>query len=621
MILLLIILKIEENFIFDKAETFKIYLKSDKPITIMKYSSYETIINHIEDTILNNQDHIKKLLNKSNKINTLNTKFDKINELIDIIISDEYNKIYKTFFPIKNIHSEIIDIPLKKNSYIIFEYAFNSEKIDIPLIVKLKIDGILEKNFNIVLKEYNKITYTFKLDYNVTKIKFDLYLLNDEKILFNNKKLNSIYFLIYKYMNYYRKTVNKVVNDVKLKMQLAAITLKLNENNKKIDDLIGVDKNIKKDILNNLGKIDTNTSNIDEINSNLSNVDFNSGNKFSIENFFIYNIEIENSYKLNKDKRNFSIFRYTLEDNFKKDSILEIDCRLLYRYNNYNHIGLLQHIFKLYDDNNNMFYEYKSLKTNAGDNTRNDIKQNDFFYTKLDNDYKIIKIELILSLIDDVSNTTSVDCRLYNKYKSNFLNIKYYKKTNLISVNNNLRNLENTILNNKNDISTNLIKINSNEDDILSNSSEIDNIKNDISKSYLKNIYNISFYNNKTQINFKGIFFEKVFQVNASIDDFIEIDLKMLLEYDNINEKIYVNTIYEILDENSNSLYISTVNNNDYQYFSNKVSIKENILYNSTKNVKNIKFRIKFVMTTARVIKIWYINNNNYRFIFKHYST
>ena len=93
------------------------------------------------------------------------------------------------FFLLKNIHSEIIDIPLKKNSYIIFEYAFNSEKIDIPLIVKLKIDGVLEKNFNIVLKEYNKITYTIKLDYNITKIKFDLYLLNYEKILFNNKKI------------------------------------------------------------------------------------------------------------------------------------------------------------------------------------------------------------------------------------------------------------------------------------------------------------------------------------------------------------------------------------------------------------------------------------------------
>ena len=196
-------LKIEENFVFDKVETFKIYFKTDKPITIMKYSSYETLINHLED-------HIKKLLNKTNKFNTIdkkyNTKFDKINELIDIIISDEYDKIYKTFYPIKNydlskdeffIYSEIIDIPLKKNSYIIFEYAFNSEIIDIPLVITLKIDGILEKDFSINFKEYNKIIHIFKLDFNVIKIKFDLYLLNNndekmeylKKILFNNKKI------------------------------------------------------------------------------------------------------------------------------------------------------------------------------------------------------------------------------------------------------------------------------------------------------------------------------------------------------------------------------------------------------------------------------------------------
>ena len=422
-------------------------------------------------------------------------------------------------------------------------------------------------------------------------------------------------------MNYYRKPINKVVNDVKLKMQLGALTLKLSENNNKIDDLIGVDKNIKKDVSSNTAKIDTNTSNIDEIKADLSNIDFDSGNKFSIENFFIYNIEIENSYKLNKDKTSFSIFKYTLEDDFKKDSILEIDCRLLYRYNNYNHIGLLHHIFKLYDSNDNIIHEYKSLITNSGDNLRNDIKQNDVFYFKLNDNYKIIKIELILSLINDVSNTTVVDCKIYNTYKSNFLSVKYYKKINLISVNNNLGDLENNILLNKNNISTNLIKITSNEDDILYNSTEINYLKNNMSKSYLKNIYNILFYDEKTQINFKGIFFEKVFQVNASINDFIEINLKMLLEYENINEKIYVNTVYEILDENNNSLYISTINNNDYQYFSNKLSIKENIFYNFTKNVENIKFRIKFVMNTARVIKLWYIKNNNHQYILKHYST
>ena len=75
-------------------------------------------------------------------------------------------------------------------------------------------------------------------------------------------------------MNYYRKPINKVADDVKLKMQLGALTLKISENNNKIDDLIGVDKNIKKDIISNTTTIDTNTSNIDEIKSNLSNINF-----------------------------------------------------------------------------------------------------------------------------------------------------------------------------------------------------------------------------------------------------------------------------------------------------------------------------------------------------------
>ena len=64
-----------------------------------------------------------------------------------------------------------------------------------------------------------------------------------------------------------------------------------------------------------------------------------------------------------------------------------------------------------------MFYEYKSLLTNAGDNRKNDLKQN-IFYVKLDDDYGVIKIELIPSIIDNVTNI--VDCKLYNTYNSNF---------------------------------------------------------------------------------------------------------------------------------------------------------------------------------------------------------
>ena len=75
--------------------------------------------------------------------------------MIEIIISDEYTKIHKTYFPMKNydlaqdrffIYNEVIDIPLKTNTYIIFEYIFESEYINIPLVINLKIDDVLEKD-------------------------------------------------------------------------------------------------------------------------------------------------------------------------------------------------------------------------------------------------------------------------------------------------------------------------------------------------------------------------------------------------------------------------------------------------------------------------------------------
>ena len=90
-------------------------------------------------------------------------KFHKINEMIDIIISDEYTKIHKTY-PIKNydlvqdrffIYNAVINIPLKANTYIIFEYIFESEYINIPLVINLKIDDVVEKDFNIHLKKHN----------------------------------------------------------------------------------------------------------------------------------------------------------------------------------------------------------------------------------------------------------------------------------------------------------------------------------------------------------------------------------------------------------------------------------------------------------------------------------
>ena len=55
------------------------------------------------------------------------------------------------------------------------------------------------------------------------------------------------------------------------------------------------------------------------------------------------------------------------------------------------------------------------------------------------------------------------------------------------------------------------------------------------------------------------------------------MNFKINLEYEDISKRNYVKTIYEILDENDNSLYIKSVANNNYTYFSNRVIVNENI--------------------------------------------
>ena len=254
---------------------------------------------------------------------------------------------------------------------------------------------------------------------------------------------------------YYRRIIQNIDN-VRMKFDISTLLVKSKEHDSeidtnkeniaenltlfqtKIDNIENDIEDINTKVTNNYNITQINKKNIDfktgiidnqitAINSTLNDLETkNNNSEYSIENFFIYNIEIENTYTLNSDIPKFSIFNYDLEDDFKKDSILEINTKLLYDYTGYNNIGKLIHIYKLYDSENVLFYEYKSLKTNAGDNLKDDLHQGDIFYVKLNKDYIKIKIELILAMKEGA--TGSVTCKLYNTFNSNFLCVKYIKK-------------------------------------------------------------------------------------------------------------------------------------------------------------------------------------------------
>ena len=318
-------------------------------------------------------------------------------------------------------------------------------------------------------------------------------------------------------MDYYRKTVNKVVNDVKLKIQLSALTLKLNENNKKIDDLIGVDKNIKKDISTNSGKIDDNKSDISNnsslISNNTSNISTNSGriitnksaistnsgqisnntssistnsnqlstntksistNLEKIDNFTQYILQsgkdFEEKYiiekqifRFNRDKHFYTMFEKEIEFDFTKNSLLFVKNNMYYKYDNLsNDYHRLQHEYNIYDGDN-LIHKYLFNKDVYYNESLDPILHtNEDFCICFKKNYNKIKINLQLHR-HNRHGTGNINLEIDDE---NYINIDYVD-----------RNNEERINMNKNNISTNLINIRGNEDNIASNLNEINYLK------------------------------------------------------------------------------------------------------------------------------------------------
>ena len=288
-------------------------------------------------------------------------------------------------------------------------------------------------------------------------------------------------------MDYYRKTVNKVANDVKLKMQLAALTLKLN-------DLIGVDKNIKNDISSNSGKIDDNKNDI-STNSNLinSNTKSISTNLEKIDNFTQYILQsgkdFEEKYtiekqifKFDKNKHFYTIFEKEIEFEFTKNSLLFVKNNMYYKYDNLsNDYHRLQHEYNIYDGDN-LIHKYLFNKDTYYDESLDPILHtNEDFCICFKKNYKKIKINLQLhrhnrhgagninlEIDDDNENYISVDYIDRNNEGNN-----EQVDTNARDISSNLGKINTNVT----DISSNLIKINSNEDDILTNLNEINYLK------------------------------------------------------------------------------------------------------------------------------------------------
>ena len=482
----------------------------------------------------------------------------------------------------------------------------------------------------------------------------------------------------------YWREIESVENNIENAMQISSILLKLkgyDDDLSKIDDnennissnLTKIDDN-ENNISSNLSKIDDNENNISsnlskigdninaiklvnknsqdnskDISSNLKQINSNtksiSTNLEKIDNFTQYILQsgkdFEKKYTIekqifnfNKNKHFYTLFEKEIEFDFTKNSLLFIKNNMYYKYENLsNDYHRLQHEYNIYDGDN-LIHKYLFNKDTYYDESLNPILHtNEDFCICFKKNYNKIKINLQLHR-HNRHGTGNINLEIDD---DSYINIDYLDRNNNEQVDTNKNNISTNLgkiddninaikLINKNSqdnskgISNNKGLISANTSSISSNLNEINYLKNN--KSYLKNVYNILFYNNNEQISFKDeIFYEKEFDVNASINDFIEIKFKIGLEYRRIDYRNYIKNIYEILDENNNSLYIKSINNDEYNFFSNKVTIDEEIFYTFTKDIKKIKFVIKFQkLSESKVIYLYYMKNDNYRLTIKNYG-
>ena len=288
--------------------------------------------------------------------------------------------------------------------------------------------------------------------------------------------------------------INYIENNSKLDINKNNISSNL----EKINDNSGLISMNTSDISNNSGLITTNISNIasnsglistntSSVSSNLEKINDlqNSNIKafYNLDKIFIYDIE-KGDQIVNKDDH-FHIFEKEIYYNFVKNSYLEIILKVLTEISNYVLIGFFQILCNFYNQDNNLFYTI-SLSTAMGSiNRLSTIKS--VFIVPINENMSKIRIDFFIA--PKVTQQNRSAKFIIKDINSNKIYVKYYQKTDEMSI----KDIQDS-LDNVKDISNDLVRI-----------------ENSIK---LKNIKNILFYDERDQINFKGLIFDRTFELN-----------------------------------------------------------------------------------------------------------
>ena len=410
-------------------------------------------------------------------------------------------------------------------------------------------------------------------------------------------------------MNYYRKTVDNVVDNVKLKMQMGALTLKLSENNgnissnlSKINTNTSDISNSKTDISSNLSKINTNTSdisnsktdissNLSKINTNISDISSNLSKINAIENNNNLKISdevfnnrydiINQSFNFNENSHSYKLFEKIIENNLTTGELI-INAVINYKYDNLkNDLNRLTHLYQFYNDKDELFYsitlDNHDFSTSNFDENILNIKDN--FCFNINNKDKI-KIVLSLTRINEWG-IGSINLEMID---DNYINVIYNEKTDI-----------------SNKFDENDKKIKAIDDKISSNNNLISN--NFTSILPLKSNYiidNIWLFNLPDKdINFKSdikkiLIYENNIDYQFKVNSFIEINESITYKYDNIKLYYYVlKETYVLMDQNDTILDEFNFNIKSKGFIFNNLHIYDNqYFFKVQSNITSLKLKV-----------------------------
>ena len=353
-------------------------------------------------------------------------------------------------------------------------------------------------------------------------------------------------------MNYYRKTVNNVVDNIKLKMQIGTLTLKLSENNGNISSNLTKIGNNETNISSNLTKIGNNETNISSnltkignnesnISSNLTKINAIEENNLKISNEVFndkYDI-VNQSFNFNKNTHSYQLFEKVIENDMTAGELI-INTIINYKYDNLeNDINRLTHLYEFFDDKNVLFYSITLDNHDFGvpsNSDKNILNIDDNFCFNINNKNNI-KLVLSLTRINEWGNG-SINLEMIDNNSINII----YKKTDISNkFNENDKKIK--VLDEKVSANNTLIGNSFNSLLPLKSNYIIDNI-------WLFNLDFIKDINFSSNIK-KILVYENNINYQFKIGSFVELNESIVYKYDNIKSYYYVlKEVYVLMDQN-----------------------------------------------------------------------